>query len=234
MNSKIQSTATIGDIVTQFPQTSSVFKDYRIDFCCNGNRPLIDAIQEKQLNEAEVLAKLNDILADIEHKHGEVVNWEHAAYSELIDHIVNDHHAYLHTNLPEISAYVTKILRVHGANHDELAQVHKLFHSLKMEMELHMVKEEQDLFPLIKDYDQQPATAKLEKIVSKIDGFEEEHDVAGDLVKKLREVTSDFALPEDACRTYAFTYQKLEEMESDLFQHIHLENNILFPRLMKA
>lgn len=224
----------IGDIVAKFPGAADTFKKYRIDFCCGGDRPLIEAINEDNLQEEQVISELNQKYEENQQvSENKDIDWQQSSYSELIDHIVNTHHAYLNENLPKIGELTTKILRVHGANHQELTKVHKLFHRLKMELEQHLIKEEEILFPVIKEYEENPSQEQLEKTTSVIEEVEDEHDEAGDIVKELRKITADYLVPDDGCNSYRLTYQLLEELESDLFQHIHLENNILFPRLAK-
>ncbi|TLS38957.1 iron-sulfur cluster repair di-iron protein [Pseudalkalibacillus caeni] len=231
MEAIFSSTTKTGDIVTQLPAASGILKEYRIDFCCGGNRPIGEAIKEKQLNEQEVLNKLNLVYANTQNKQEK--NWKDAPYSQLIDHIINMHHAYLNAVLPEISGYVTKVLRVHGRNHPELKEVHQLFHNLKLELEQHTIQEETDTFPLIKQYEKSRSASLLKILKYGIGDLETEHETAGFLLKRLREVTRDYQTPEGACMTYQLTYNKLEELEADLFEHIHLENNILFPALLK-
>jgi len=158
-------------------------------------------------------------------------DWVEAPLNELVDHILNVHHAYLHENLPKISELITKILRVHGNNHPELFKVHKLFNTIKTELESHLIKEETIQYPAIREYEKTKAEPDLDKAINIIRELEEEHTGAGDILKELRKVTDDYAVPDDGCPTFKLTYDKLQEMESDLFQHIHLENNILFPRL---
>ncbi len=122
-------------------------------------------------------------------------------------------------------------MRVHGINHNVLFRVHKLFSMLKTELEQHLLKEEQILFPLIKEYDINPSVNQLQKINEVINETEEEHEGAGDILKELRKITNDFKVPNDGCNTYVIAFKIIEELESDLFQHIHLENNILFKRM---
>jgi regulator of cell morphogenesis and NO signaling len=151
--------------------------------------------------------------------------------ADLIDHIVATHHSYLNRALPELSDLTTTILRVHGQKHPDLFRVHKLFHNLKLELEQHLIKEETLLFPMIKEYETGRSEAHLKKISLVVREIEEEHEAAGDILKELRSVTEDYILPGDGCATYGKTLKGLQELESDLFQHIHLENNILFTRL---
>lgn len=223
----------IGEIVTSFPKASNIFKSYQIDFCCGGNRVLSTVIRQQGLNEDEVLGKLNEVCQEAASLKEADMDWAKAASPDLIDFVVNAHHVYLRKELPLLSEFVTKILTVHGPNHGEvLSKLHKLFHTLKMELEQHLIKEEQMIFPLIKEYEQNPSDALRGKISQVIEELESEHTTAGDLLKEMRAVTDQYKLPEDACRTYTLTFLKLEELESDLFQHIHLENNILFPRYL--
>ncbi|MBJ8027444.1 iron-sulfur cluster repair di-iron protein [Bacillus cereus group sp. N21] len=222
--------SVIGDIVTQFPKASDLFKSYRIDFCCGGNRPIIDAINERNLSSEEILTKLNTLYHETKQLNESEIDWKTASYSELIDYIVNKHHRYLNEELPLLSPYVTKVLRVHGTGQPHLAQIHKLFHELKTELEQHLIKEETEDFPLILAFEQNPTDENYMKLRKVVDELENEHNHAGDIIKELRKVTNDFTLPVGACGTYRLVYQRLEALESDLFEHIHLENNVLFPR----
>jgi iron-sulfur cluster repair di-iron protein len=222
----------IGEIVTKFPNAADIFKEYKIDFCCGGDRPLITAINEQGVNEAEILEKINASYEKLQNKlYTNNKNWVEAPFDELVDHIVNVHHGYLYENLPKISELTTKILRVHGGNHSELSKVRKLFHTVKMELEAHLIEEETIQYPAIKEYLRSNSEVDLDKAINIINQLQDEHTGAGDILKELRKVTNDYKAPSDGCNTYKLTYAKLEEMESDIFQHIHLENNILFPRL---
>lgn len=224
----------IGDIVIKFPNAADIFKEYKIDFCCGGDRPLITAINEQGVNEAEILEKINASYEKLQHNlYENNRNWVEAPFDELVDHIVNVHHGYLYENLPRISELTTKILRVHGEHHPELSKVHKLFHTVKMELEAHLIEEETIQYPAIKEYLRSNSEVDLDKAINIINQLQDEHTGAGDILKELRRVTNDFNAPSDGCNTYKLTYAKLEEMESDIFQHIHLESNILFPRLLE-
>ncbi len=232
MENTFTSKDKIGNIVSRFPGAADVFKEYKIDFCCGGDRQLASAIKEGNLTEEQVLKDLNEKY-QASNKMTEIkdIDWQNSSFSKLIDYIVNKHHAFLQENLPRIGELTTTILRVHGQNHQELSKVHKLFHGLKMELEQHLIKEEEVLFPLIKEYEENPSTEQLDKAFSVINELEDEHEGAGDVLKELRIITKEYEVPGDGCNSYHLAYQLLEELESDLFQHIHLENNILFPRL---
>lgn len=233
METVFERTSMVSDIVTKLPQASDVFKKYKIDFCCGGHRPLYLAVQERGLDESEVLNTLHELYEQKKAQNEMTVNWTEASYSELINHIMQKHHAFLYNELPALSQFVTKIFRVHGHSHPELEELHSLFHTLKPELEKHTVKEEQEAFPLIKQYEEDQSSDSLQKAQSYLQSLEDEHEGAGDVLKKIREVTNDYTLPEGACMSYQLTFQRLEALESDMFEHIHLENNILFQKLMK-
>lgn len=235
MNNKFTGIQSVGNIVAEFPQAAEIFKEYRIDFCCGGDRTLTAAVKELNLDENSILNKLNQTYVTMANQHNiiEEIDWREQSLTDLVDHIINTHHLYLQREMPQISDYVTKILRVHGVAHSELTKVHKLFHLLKLELEQHLIKEEEILFPLIKEYEKKPTSQNLEKIQSVTNDIENEHEQAGDIIKELRKITNQYVLPADVCTSFRLAYQKLEEMESDIFQHIHLENNILHPRLLR-
>ncbi|GKX68919.1 iron-sulfur cluster repair di-iron protein [Inconstantimicrobium mannanitabidum] len=219
----------IGDIVTVFPGASNLFLEYRIDFCCGGNRPLIEAIKEQNLDENIIINLLNEKYKEFQEKNEEFTDWAKESPSKLIDYVVGTHHAYLKEELPNISELVLKILDVHGKNHEELFKVHKLFNTLRTELESHLVKEEKFIFPIIKQYELNKINK--DEVVRLINELEDEHTGAGDIIKELREVTDHYIVPAGACRTYELTYKRLMELELDTFQHIHLENNILFKNI---
>lgn len=226
----IETNQSLGEIVAAVPKASEIFKKHHIDFCCGGNRPLNQALSEQNLNEREIMNELNAALDDVRSLKDQK-DFRNMKPTVLTEYIEGTHHVFLRSILPEISDAVTKVIRAHGANHKELFTVHKLFHELKADLELHLIKEEEILFPLIKDYDKMPSQNKLDHIRNVMGEIEGEHDAAGKILKELRRLTREYQLPDDACQTFMKTYAKLVELESDLFQHIHLENNILFKRL---
>ena len=231
MNTIFTEHTNTGDIVVKFPMATQVFKRYKIDFCCGGDRPIGEVIEEKQLKEENILKKMHDLYAST--NSSQDTDWMVADYQELIDYVLTKHHAYLNQVLPEISGFVTKVNRVHGKNHPELTEVFSIFHELKAELEHHLIQEEENIFPQIKAYEREHSNTILSEVVETINILESEHESSGNLLKQLRKITDDYTLPKDACKTYQLTFLKLEELESDIFNHIHLENNILFPRLMK-
>lgn len=231
MEYRFKSYERIGDIVTRFTKASEVFKRYNIDFCCGGNRPLSEAITENGLDENEILKKLDEEYEDTLILKEKNIDWRTAPLSTLADYIVNTHHAYLHKELPVLSELTAKILRVHGERHKELGRVHRLFSTLRMDLEEHLIKEEEILFPLIKMYEKEPPYSLPGRIMEIEEEIENEHTGAGDILKELRRITNHYTVPEDGCTTFALTLKMLEALESDIFQHVYRENNILFRRL---
>lgn len=223
--------APVGEIVAHLPRAAEIFKKYKIDFCCGGSRPLSDAIREKNLDEREIMAKLEEARHAVAQRQGEETDWQSAPLSDLVDYVVDIHHSYLNQALPRLSELTTAILRAHGAKHQELKRVHKLFHDLKAALEAHLIDEEEVIFPLVKNYEEDQSAMSLSRAVTISKKLEEEHEDAGKILHELREITQDYAVPDDGCGTYHTAYEELEELENDIFQHIHLENNILHPRL---
>ena len=233
MERKFTGSETVGEVVAAFPGASNLMKKYKIDFCCGGSRPLSEALRQKGIDEKNFLEELNRRHQQALEKQQQNVDWRNAPLCDLIDHIVQNHHAYLLEELPLLSQFVTKIFRVHGAAHPELAQLHRLFHQMKTDLEQHLVEEEEKVFPLIKEAERAGTPEAFQKANETITKMEEDHSAVGELLKEMRNITDDYRLPEGACRTYTLTFQKLEELESDMFQHIHLENNVLFPRVSR-
>ncbi|QKE71987.1 iron-sulfur cluster repair di-iron protein [Arthrobacter citreus] len=233
MNQPYNQFDKISKIVTEFPKASDLFKSYRIDFCCGGNRPLIEAIKEKNLNVEEILTKLNTLYHESKQINEAEIDYNKASNKELIAHIVNKHHRFLNEELPLLSPYVTKVMRVHGQSHPHLVHLHKLFFDLKTELEQHTWKEESVDFKLILEHEQNPTAENRNKLNKIVDELESDNNSAGNILKELREITNDFTPPVEACGTYRLVYQRLEALEADTFQHIHLENNILFNRVIE-
>lgn len=230
MNQPFNELTFISEIVTEFPKASDLFRTYRIDFCCGGNRPLIEAIEEQNLSLEEILTKLNLLYQETKLSNETVIDYKDASSRDLIDHIVNKHHRFLNEELPQLSPYVTRVMRVHGETQPHLVRLHKLFFDLKTELEQHTWKEETVDFKLILEHEQNPTDETYKKLSNIVNELENEHSNAGNILKELREITNDYTPPMDACGTYRLVYHRLEALEADTFQHIHLENNILFKR----
>ncbi len=222
---------TPAEIVKLFPKASDLFKSERIDFCCGGNRPLYEVFAEKDLDETVIMSNLNKAYEVWSKEENETIDWDKIPLADLVDHIVESHHAYLHEELAPLSQFVTKVFRRHGADHPHLKELHRLFNNFKVDMEEHLVNEEDNVFPLIKEYEKSPSEDLKQRIIEANGGLEDDHQASGDLLKQMREITEDFTPPSGACNSYRITYARLEELESNTFQHIHLENNILFKRI---
>ncbi len=219
----------VRDIVLEFPKSADYFRRRKIDFCCGGNRPLQEAAEERNMEVDELLADLAKLVA--EHPNAEERDsWSDADSQALIGHIVNKHHAYLREQLPELHKSVIKVSRVHGEHDPHLLEVEQLYGQLRSELLEHTAKEEAEVFPKMINWELGQEQEVLNKLSAAISELEAEHDGAGKILKRLREITGDFQPPAHACTTYRTTYARLEELEGMTFSHIHLENNILFPR----
>lgn len=224
---------TVGAIVADDYRAAQVFGKYGIDFCCGGKIALANICREKGLEANTLLEEIEALKrSPLERSH----NYGAWALPFLADYIVNTHHAYLNENTQQIAAYTDKIAAVHGARHPELAEIAAIFATIATDMAAHLREEENVLFPAIKRIDAArqrgatPATADTETIRSSLTKLDQEHQQIGDAVHTIRHLANDYALPADACTTYAVAYRKLKEFEDDLHTHVHLENNILFPK----
>ncbi|APD06171.1 iron-sulfur cluster repair protein ScdA [Flavobacteriaceae bacterium UJ101] len=222
---------TVAEVVAENIKAAHVFKKYGIDFCCGGNISIEDACVKKGVDFSVLMDELENI--DQVSKSYDYNKWE---LDFLIDHIINIHHNYVLENIPLLSQYATKVARVHGEEHPEVVKVKDLYLEVADELMSHMQKEEVILFPYIKEL----VNAKREGGISEAPHFgtvqnpvkmmEHEHETAGNIFKEIAMLTSNYTPPEGACNTFKALYSKLEEFEQDLHQHIHLENNILFPK----
>ncbi|WP_097014218.1 iron-sulfur cluster repair di-iron protein [Anaerocolumna aminovalerica] len=214
---------TIGAVVAELPKATEIFKEYGIDYCCGGHRLLADVLKEQNIYEDEVYDKLQQ--AEEERRNlysGEGNNFKEMSPEVLSAYIEDTHHSYLRKALPEIAELLSIVLRAHGKNHKELFDVYRLFGQLKADLEQHLLKEETLVFPIVGEADE-----NLKEIKDLTHEIITEHEAAGEVLRELRSITKDYQLPEDACKTFEKAYEKLEELEQDLHQHIHLENNIL-------
>ena len=214
---------TIGDSVIQYPALSGVYMNYGVDYCCGGDRSIEEAISDSKVKREEVVGALEAKLASVVEMGESTIKLNELNNNQLIDNIINKHHAYLRKILPELGINLFKLIEVHGGNHPELFEIHHLVGLLRVELEQHLVKEEKKLFPLIR-------VNSVERVRELINELEDEHDAAGEILKKLTVVTDHFSLPEDACTTYAITYKMLQELQTDMYEHVHKENSVLFKR----
>ena len=216
---EINKTTTVGEMAAGEPKSIKVFKEVGIDFCCDGKVCLTDALQKKNITQAQFTEKLEALKKEPDE--AGTPDFLKMTPEALTEHIVNTHHAYLWKILPETYALFTKVIRVHGKNHPELFDAFKLFGTVKTDLEQHLTKEEEIVFPEIADI-RKPEGRKL------VEQLKVEHEDVGGLMDQIREVNHDYALPPDACMSYTNLYQTMREIEEDIHQHIHLENNILF------
>lgn len=227
---------TVGEIVSEDYRTAGVFKKYGLDFCCGGKKKLVDACERKGLDVNLLLSEIDNLSAKDNDQH----NYKEWSPAFLVDYIINNHHHFVRTKLPEIKAYANKVAKVHGKTYPVLNDMLGTFMVLKDEMLSHLDAEERVLFPYIKkmtearkngtalEREQQTGTA-----AEAIEMMEQEHDEAGKLMAKLEEMSNGFTPPEDACTTFRVYFQNLEAFRDDLHKHVHLENNILFPQALE-
>lgn len=228
------SQTTIRDIVADDYRAAAVFQKHGLDFCCGGNRAVADACREKGIDAAVVTAELEAALAPANDQ-PRAAAWD---LDVLADHIVASHHGYVRAAIETIGAHTRKVSEVHGERHPEVVEVALRFAAIAAEMTAHMAKEERVLFPYIKALaaarrEGGPAPrAPFGSIANPIRMMEAEHQSAGDTMAAIRRLSGGYAPPADACATYRVTYKELEAFEADLHRHVHLENNILFPRAL--
>jgi regulator of cell morphogenesis and NO signaling len=234
MSTKLASTIAledlpVGTIVARHPATARVFENYSIDYCCQGNRKLREACQEKQLELDKVTADLENCLTRDEHNNS---SWLDRSLTELCDHIERQHHDYLRTELPRLTGLIEKVVNAHGVKDSRLDEVAKHFRRLRSELEPHMMKEEGILFPAIRQMESagQAQEFPFGSVNNPILCMVDEHEAAGDELKILRELTDDYLPPHDACPTWRVLLDSLAQLELDMHQHVHKENSILFPR----
>lgn len=223
----------IKEIVQIIPRSTDIFKHHSIDFCCGGNKPLKEALSNREVSEEEIMGLLVQLHHSSSASSSEQ-DWSTGKLSDLIDHIIKHHHNYLKEELPQLSQLLTRVRTVHGDNNPELIEIHRLFHTLKTDLEDHTEKEEKIVFPTIRQLEQSNNADDALPTYDKIIELEKEHAGAGDILTKLRTLSSNYHPPEGACTTYLVSFRRLKALQEDLFDHIHLENNILFPRFEEA
>lgn len=160
-----------------------------------------------------------------------ILNYQETPLNELVDYIIEKHHGFLKAEMPYLAKLVKTIYRVHGPHHPELAQVYELFNSFKDDLDAHLSKEETIQYPAIRKYLETKSEEDLNNAVNEIDELINEHINSVDILSQLRKVTQNYIIPDDVCPTFELTYQKIQNIEMDLFEHIQIENNVLFPRL---
>ncbi|HHL2034164.1 iron-sulfur cluster repair di-iron protein [Clostridium perfringens] len=231
MEKLIRKDYSLGEVVTVYPAVVKKFNDMELDYCCGGSKSLEVALKEKGVDVDKFVEDLNKEFKEFKFENSQYVDWREKSSEELINHIVETHHAETFRLLKEIDSLMVKVFRVHFSHGSELLmKVHSLFGKLKCELEEHLLKEENILFPLMIKYDKAKDEKEKKEIEEDIRIIVNEHEAAGDILKELAEVTDDYKVPEWGCISFKLLYDYLHDLEKDLFIHIHKENNILFPR----
>jgi regulator of cell morphogenesis and NO signaling len=226
---------TVRELALENPAATRVFEKLGIDYCCGGNQSLEEACRAANLNTDQVLDSL-EIVEQSAHAAQKDRNWQVEPLADLIAHIKNTHHTYTRDEIARLGPLFDKVCSVHGKNHPELLPIRGTFQGLAQELTTHMMKEDMVLFPYIVRMEE--ATIEKVPIVpapfgtvqNPVSMMEHEHDSAGNALRAMRETSNGYSAPADACVSYQTLYKALAEFEADLHQHIHLENNILFPR----
>ncbi|THF47427.1 iron-sulfur cluster repair di-iron protein [Flavobacterium supellecticarium] len=230
---KINNQTTIGAIVAYDFRTAALFSKYKIDFCCKGDRTLEAVCTKKNISQKELIDALEALLNNSQSYISDYGQW---SLDLLIDYIETTHHHYVEEKTPVLLQFLDKLCKVHGEKHPELLKINALFSESAGELAMHMKKEELVLFPFIR----QMVNAKKEgselkrphfgSVSNPVTMMRHEHDTEGERFDKIATLTNQYTPPADACNTYKVTYAMLQEFENDLHKHIHLENNILFPK----
>ena len=227
---------TVGELAVELPNATRVFEKSKIDYCCGGDQ-LLGAACAKAGVDLQTLEKMLETSA--EPAASANVDLQNLSATELIQYILDKHHVYTRDEMQRLEVLVNKVVNAHGANHPELLSIRDLLQQLIAELRGHMFKEEQILFPYIGELERSASQGRIAPfapfgtINNPVRMMMFEHDNAGELLREMRKLSCDYRLPENACLSYQTFYQALEAFELDLHQHIHLENNLLFPRAIK-
>ncbi len=224
---------TVRELALEIPAATKIFEKLHIDYCCGGNRPLDEACRSVGVDVENVIKALESPESVSGNR-----DWATEPLGELVDHIRTTHHAYTREAIARIPLLLDKVCSKHGQNHPELSEIQAKFDALGAELSTHLMKEEMVLFPYIVRMEEAVLSGDpvipppFGTVRNPVRMMVAEHDGAGDLLREIRAASRDFVPPADACMTYQTLYRALEEFEADLHQHIHLENNILFPRAL--
>ena len=227
---------SVGDLVSEKIARLEVFEEYGIDYCCGGKTTLAEACRNAGCEPQGVivaLMKADKDAAAVDKV--DTTDWRTATLTALTNHIAETHHAFMKRELPRVGELMAKVLGAHGENHSELAEVASVYNALRLELEDHLLKEEQMLFPMIQEMEitREAGSTHCGSVGNPIGVMEYEHDNAGVALRRLRELTDQYTPPADACPTYQGLLAGLAAMERDLHEHIHKENNILHPRAIR-
>ena len=231
----VQKENKIGEIVAQNFHTANIFENFGLDFCCGGKKTISNACSEKGINPDNVITELSKI----GEQNGAATHFDRWEADFLVDYIVNNHHSYVITATHTIEHHLDKVVEAHGEKSPEIVAINSLFSELKEELLSHMQKEERMLFPYIKKMIvAQKNSLELTyppfgTVENPVKVMESEHDKAGNIMKLINKMSGSYTPPETACATFRVLYKELKEFEDDLHVHIHLENNILFPKALQ-
>ena len=229
-------TTRVREIVAANPGAVKVLEQAGVDYCCGGEKSLHDACMHTGVSSKEILKRLEE---NRKQARPEEANWAAASLSTLTQHIRDKHHKYVREAVPRVRALAAKVNAKHGANHTELPEIEKRFFDLGAELYAHMQKEEQILFPYIEALERAAGgngsvePPFFQSVRNPIHSMMHDHDSAGEALRAMRKLSSGYQAPADGCETYRELYRSLQEFETDLHTHIHLENNILFPRAVE-
>ncbi|MCG8332726.1 MAG: iron-sulfur cluster repair di-iron protein [Chitinophagales bacterium] len=232
----ITKNSIVGEVVAMDYHAASVFKSHNIDFCCKGGRSIEEVCQSKNMNADELVGELNEALQKNESSAPDFQSWD---MDLLADYIEKKHHRYVEQKIPELKAYLNKLVKVHGQRHPELFDIEMLFTASAHELLSHMKKEETILFPYVRQMkESQSESSGLKQVPfgsvqNPIRMMMHEHDNEGERFRKIALLSNNYTPPGDACTTYRVAFAMLKEFEEDLHLHIHLENNILFPKAVE-
>lgn len=230
---------TLGEIAVKDLRKVEIFKKYGLDFCCGGKKTVKEACAEKGIDVTKVEQELQQAESIAPISTYKPLPYDDWSLDFLADYIVNTHHSYVKKTSPDLSAYSTKVAKVHGDSHPELIKINELVQEIVDEMSHHMVEEEQEVFSYIKrlvSYKngiEKPSDKDSANIQTPIAKMEMEHELVGGNMEQIRELTNNYTLPADGCASYSFLFKLLQDFESDLHLHVHLENNILFPKAIE-
>jgi regulator of cell morphogenesis and NO signaling len=236
----LQSTKTVRELALEIPGATRIFENLGIDYCCGGGKSLEQACAARDLPTQDVMLKLEEEVEKPAALTAEPMDFTLLTLTELTAYITVKHHVYTKQELARLDALMNKVYSAHGQNHKELLDLQSLFRELAADLTPHMQKEEMVLFPYIERMEKAVSTGSrafvpppFMTVRNPVRMMSLEHDQAGNLLRRMRDVSASYTVPDDACISYRTLYQALEEFEQDLHQHIHLENNILFPRAVE-
>ncbi len=236
---QLNDSVTVREIAIEMPGATRVFEKMGIDYCCGGARPITEACQAAGVSVEEVVQSLEQVELSMQAP-DQATDWRAVSLASLITHIKDRHHHFTREELDGIEPLLAKVCSVYSERRPELLQIQALFGELKLDLLLHMKKEENILFPYITEIEhgknggEAVPAPMFGTVRNPVQVMMAEHDTAGDILRNIRQLSNDFAAPSEACISYRTLYSRLEELEQDLHQHIHLENNVLFPRAIEV